>query len=98
MVHIRESSQNVHDHSPEIPPHHTLKTLTSSIRSLGRFPLGDNSIWSFPLFLPLAITAFRGPEGYFSPIIIAFKAFELILPKYYDRSGNMDKRSLDSLI
>ena len=35
-----------------------------------------------PLFLPLAITAFGGPEGYFSLAIIAFGAFEFIVPKY----------------
>ena len=51
-----------------------------------------------PLFLPLAITAFRGPEGYFSLAIMAFGAFGVIVPKYYDRLGKMDKRSLDSLI
>ena len=41
----------------------------------------------FPLFLPLAITAFRGPEGYFSLAIIAFGAFEFIVPKYEYRLG-----------
>ena len=47
------------------------------------FLLSDNSIWSFPLFLPLAITAFGGPEGYCSLAIIAFGAFEFRVPKYY---------------
>ena len=42
----------------------------------------------FPLFLPLAITAFGGPEGYFA--IIAFGAFEFIVPKYYYRLGKME--------
>ena len=41
----------------------------------------------FPLFLPLAITAFGGPEGYFSLSIIAFGAFEFIVPEYYYRLG-----------
>ena len=44
-----------------------------------------------PLFLPLAITACGGPEGYFSLAIIAFGAFELMVPKYYcrlERRGN----------
>ena len=50
-----------------------------------------------PLFLPLAITAFGGPGGYFSLAIIAFGAFESIVPKYDYRLGKMDKRSLDSL-
>ena len=46
--------------------HVTLKTLTSLNKEVRPFYLGDNSIWRFPsLFLPLAITAFGGPEGYF---------------------------------
>ena len=36
----------------------------------------------YPLFLPLAITAFGDPEGYFSLAIIAFGAFQFIVPKY----------------
>ena len=45
------------------------------------FFLGDNSILGvFPLFLPLAITAFGGAEGYVSLAIIAFGAFGLSLP------------------
>ena len=51
-----------------------------------------------PLFLPLAITAFRGPQGHSSLAIIAFGAFESIVPKSYCRLGKLDKRSLDSLI
>ena len=58
----------------------------------------DHSIGSFPLFLPLAITAFGGPEGYFSLAIIVFGASEFIVPKYYYRLGKWDLRSLDSLI
>ena len=44
-----------------------------------------------PLFLPLAITAFGGPEGYFSLAIIAFGAFQSFVPKYYcrlEKKGN----------
>ena len=52
----------------------------------------------FPLFPPLAITAFGGPGGYFNLAIIAFGAFEHIFPTYFYRVGKMDKRSLDSLI
>ena len=44
------------------------------------------------MFLPWAITAFGGPEGYFSLAIIAFGAFQFIAPKYYFRLGKMDKR------
>ena len=52
----------------------------------------------YPLFLPLAITAFGGPEGHFSLAIIAFGVFEFIVAKYYCCLGKMDKRSVDSLI
>ena len=45
------------------------------------FLLSDNSIWSLPSFPPLAITAFRGPEDFFSLAIIAFEAFRFIVPK-----------------
>ena len=34
------------------------------------------------MFLPLAITAFGAPEGYFSLAIIAFGAFEFSVAKY----------------
>ena len=44
----------------------------------------------FPLFLPLAITAFGGPEVYFSLAIIAFAAFEFIVTKYYSCLGKME--------
>ena len=44
----------------------------------------------YPLFLPLAITAFGGPGDYFSLAIIAFGAFGFIVPKYYYRLGNME--------
>ena len=61
---------------------------------------GDNGIafGVYPLFLPLAITAFRGPEGYGSLAIIAFGAFEFIVLKCYYRLGKTKSRSLDSLI
>ena len=39
----------------------------------------------FPFFLPVAITAFGGPEGYFSLAIIAFGAFGFIVPIHYYR-------------
>ena len=62
------------------------------------FPLATIAFGVFILFLPFAITVFRGPEGYFSVAILAFGAFELIVPKQYYRLGKMDKRRLDSLI
>ena len=57
----------------------TLKTLTS----LNRYSWATIAFGVIPLFLPLAITAFGGPEGYFSLAIIAFRAFQFIFPKYY---------------
>ena len=52
----------------------------------------------FPLFLPLAIAVFGGPGGYFSLAIIAFRAFEFSVPKYYDRLGKMEFRESSLLI
>ena len=52
----------------------------------------------FRFFLLLAITAFGGPESYFSLAIISFGAYVFIVFKYYDRLGKMDKMSLASLI
>ena len=52
--------------------------------------LGESSR-SFPSVLPLAFTAF-------GLAILAFGAFGFIVAKYYYRLGNMEKRSLDSLI
>ena len=44
----------------------------------------------FPLFLPLATTAFGGPEGYFGLAIIEFGAFQFVVPKYYCRLGKRE--------
>ena len=49
----------------------TLKALTSLSKASRPFFLGDSTFGVFPLFLPLAIAAFGGPEGYFSLAIIA---------------------------
>ena len=51
-----------------------------------------------PLFLPLAITACGGLEGYFSLAIIAFGAFQFIVPKYYYRLGKMEFKESSLLI
>ena len=48
--------------------------------------------------LPLAITAFGGPEGYFSLAIIAFGAFQFIVPKYYCRLEKMELKESRLLI
>ena len=50
------------------------------------------------MFIPLAITAFGGPEGDFILAIIAFGAFEFILPKYYYRLGKMESKESRLLI
>ena len=52
----------------------------------------------FPLFLPSATTAFGGPEGNFSLAIIAFGAFQFIVPKYYYRLGKMEFKESRLLI
>ena len=62
-----------------LPP---LKTLTSLNKEVRPFFLGDNSFRVFPLFLPSTITASEGPEPYFSLAIIAFGAFDFMVPKY----------------
>ena len=46
----------------------------------------------FALFPLLAITAFGGPESYFSLAIIAFGAFDFIVPKHYCRLGKNTRR------
>ena len=65
----------------------SLKALTSLFREVRPFLLGDNSIWSFPLFLVLVITAFGGPEGDSNLAILAFGAFQFVVPQYYCRLG-----------
>ena len=78
--------------------HQTPFLETPDPKKVRSFLLGENSTWNFLSFLLLAIVAFGAPEGDFSLASIAFGAFGFIVPKYYDRSGKMDKRSLDSLI
>ena len=62
-----------------------MNTLTSLNKEVRPFFLSDNSIWTYRSVLPLAITAFGGPEGYFSLAITAFGASQFIVPKYYYR-------------
>ena len=64
--------------------------------NLGRFFLGDSSIWSFPSVSPLSDCNIWW--AYFDLAIIVFGTFEFIVSKKFYRSGKMDKRSLDSLI
>ena len=79
-------------------PKSTLKTLTSLNKEDRPFSLSDIAFGVFPLFLPLAITAFGGTEGYFSLAIIAFGAFQFIVPKYYYRLGKMESKESSLLI
>ena len=65
----------------------TLKTLTSLDKESRPFFQATIAFRVFRLFLPLAITAIRGPAGYFRLAIIAFRAFGFTVPKYFDRSG-----------
>ena len=67
-----------------------LKTLTSLNKEVGPFSQATIAFGVVPLFLPLAITAFGGPEGYFSLAIIALGAFQFNVPKYYYRLGKME--------
>ena len=67
------------------PNQKTLKTLTSLNEEARPFFSRRQQHLGFLLFLPLAITAFGGAEGDFSLAIIAFGAFEFIVPKYWSR-------------
>ena len=64
-----------------------LETLTSLNKEVRLFSYATIAFGVFPLLLPLAITAFGGPEGCSSLEIIAFGTFERIVPKYYYRLG-----------
>ena len=68
---------------PQLEANSSLENpLTSLNKEVRPFFQSDNSIWRvFPLFLASAITAFGGPEGYFSLAITAFGAFQFIVPK-----------------
>ena len=68
------------------------------IRRLGRFSYATTAFGIYPLSLPLAITAFGGPEGNFGLSIIAFGAFEFIVPKCYYRLGKMESKESRLLI
>ena len=68
-----------------------MKTLTSLNKEVRPFFLSDNSIGSYPSVSSLSDSSIWGPEGYFSLAIIAFGAFEVIVPKYYCR---LEKRGM----
>ena len=76
----------------------TLRTVTSLNKESRPLFLSDKSTWSFPSFPPFAITAFRGPEGYFSLAIKVFRAFEFFVPKYCYRLGKMEFNESSLLI
>ena len=75
-----------------------MKTLTSLNKEVRPFFLSDNSTWNLASVLPLAITVFGGLEGYSGLAIIAFGAFQFIVPKYYYRSGKMEFKESSLLI
>ena len=108
MLDLREADQNLEDGRlrPKLDDHcencmvqlDTLKTQTSLNKEVRPFFLSDNSIWSLPSLLPLAITAFGGPGGYFSLAIIAFGAFQFIVTKCYCRLGKIEFKESSLLI
>ena len=59
-----------------------LREWNFELRRLGSFSLVTIAFGVIPLFLPLAITAFGVPKGYFSFAIIAFGAFGFIVPAF----------------
>ena len=78
-----------------------MKTRTPLNKEVRPFFLGVNSIWSLPSVSSLrglAIKAFGGPEGSSSLAIIAFRAFQFIVPKYYYRLGKMEFEESSLLI
>ena len=75
-----------------------LPLKTPNLLSKGHVSKATIEHCSVPSVSSLAITAFGGPEGYFSLAIKAFEAFELTVPKYLHRLGKRVKRSLASLI
>ena len=88
----------IHIQTPLHQERPSLKTLTSLNKEVRPFFLGDNSIWSFPSVSSLSDYSIWRSWKLFSLAIIAFGAFGFSVPKYYYRLGNMDRRSLDSLI
>ena len=62
MEAAKDCFPNASDHNYSAPRKNGLTSLNKEVRP---FFLGDNSTWRvFPLFPPLAITVFRGPEAY----------------------------------
>ena len=59
------------------------------MRSLGRFSEATIAIGVFPLFLPLAITAFGGLEGHFSLSMIAFGHLSSLSPNATNLGRNI---------
>ena len=72
--------------------------MVPEIRRLGRFCWATVACGVFPRFLPLAITAFGGPEGDFNLAIRAFGGFQFIVRKYCYRLGKMEFKESGLLI
>ena len=64
--------------------------MSSALKTLTSLNKESRPFGGFPHFLPLAITAFGGPEGYSCLAIKAFGAFGFIVPKCYYRLGKME--------
>ena len=75
-----------------------LKTLTSLNKEVRPFFLCDNSAWSFSSVSSLSDYSIGGPEGYFSLAIVAFGAFQFIVPKCYYRLEKMELKESSLLL
>ena len=75
-----------------------MKTLTPLNKEVRPFFLSDNSIWSLPSLSSLSDYSIWRSWGLFSLAIIAFGAFEFIVPKYYYRLGKMESKESRLLI
>ena len=75
-----------------------LKTLTSLKKESRPFFLGDDSIWSLPSVSSLSDCSIWRSGAYFRLAMIAFGAFQFIVPKYYYRLGKMEVKESRLLI
>ena len=76
----------------------SLKTLTSLFKEVRPFFLSDDSIWSLPSVSSLSDYSIWSSGGVSTLAIIAFGAFEFIVPKYYCRLGKMEFKESSLLI
>ena len=76
----------------------TLKTLTSLSKDVRPFLLSDNSIWSYPSVSSLSDYSISRSWRLFCLAIIAFGAFQFMVPKCYYRLGKMELKESSLLI